>query len=50
LSAAVFHYITPSGNRGIVAEERERENLAGLGQALKTFDRDKSINALQDGP
>jgi hypothetical protein len=50
LGAAMFLSFAPCGDGCLIAEERQRKNLAGLGQALEPFDRDKSINAFKDGP
>jgi hypothetical protein len=46
----MFLSFAPCGDGCLIAEERQRKNLAGLGQALEPFDREKSINAFKDGP
>jgi hypothetical protein len=50
LSPAMVLSLAPSGDGCLIAEEREREDLAGLGQALEPLDRDKAINAFKDRP
>src|SRR6266851_181357 len=49
LGLAVLLVAAPSGDRFFVAPEREREDLAFLGQALETLDRDESVDLLELG-
>jgi hypothetical protein len=49
LRGAVVGAGAPGGHRGLVAPERQRQQLARLGQAFKTFDGNEAINALQLG-
>src|SRR2546430_15975617 len=50
LGLAVLRNIAPRGNRGLVAEERQRQDLAFFGQALEPLDRDEAIDGLEDRP
>jgi hypothetical protein len=43
LAPAVFGYIAPGRNGGLIAKKRHRQDLALLGQALEPFDRDEAI-------
>src|SRR3981081_4032900 len=48
LTFAVLSHIAPRRNGGFTAEQRQRQDLAFLGQALETFDRDEAVDSLQD--
>src|ERR1700691_893108 len=39
--------ISPCLDRGFVPEERQREHLAGLGEALESLDRDEAVDLFQ---
>ena len=40
----------PALDRRLVAPERQRDVLAGLGQALEALDRDEAVDPLELGP
>src|SRR5882757_927364 len=50
LGLAMLGNIPPCRDRLFVTEERQRQNLAFLGQALEPFDRDKAVDGFQDRP
>jgi len=50
LVLAMLRHIAPCRKRLFIAEKRQRQDLALLGQALEAFDRDKSVDGFQNGP
>src|SRR5450631_4746154 len=50
LGFAMLGNVAPCRDGLLVAEERQRQDLAFLGQAFKPFDRDEAIDGLQDRP
>ena len=47
LGRAVRMQVAPRRDRGLIAPERQRQELAGLAQAFETFDRDEAVDRLQ---
>src|SRR5450631_746577 len=47
LGFAMLGNVAPCRDGLLVAEERQRQDLAFLGQAFKPFDRDEAIDGLQ---
>src|ERR1700682_5955020 len=50
LALAMLANFAPSRDGLLVAEERQRQDLALLGQAFEPFDRDEAIDGFQDRP
>src|SRR5882757_8607156 len=50
LGLAMAGHIAPGLDGGFVAKERQRQDLALLGQALEPLDRDKAIDGFQHRP
>src|ERR1700761_3185486 len=50
LAAAMLGNVAPCLDRRFIAVERQRQELAFLGQALEPFDRDETVDLLQDRP
>src|SRR4051794_20796464 len=48
LGTPVLHRVAPGRNGRVVAPERQRQDLALLGQALEPLDRDEAVDGLQD--
>src|SRR3954452_10436095 len=48
LGAAVLHRVAPGLHGRLVPPERHRQDLALVGQALETLDRDEAVDGLQD--
>ncbi len=46
---AVLRHIAPCLQGIFIAEKRQRQDLALLGQALEAFDRDKAVDGFQNG-
>jgi hypothetical protein len=49
LRQAVFVRGAPCLYCGLIAEERQRQDFAGLAQALEAFDGDEAVDLLEDG-
>src|SRR6266849_8495430 len=47
---AMQRHIAPCGESILIAEKRQRQDLALLGQALEAFDRNKAVDGFQNGP
>ncbi len=47
---AMQRHIAPCGEGIFIAEKRQRQDLALVGQALEAFDRDKAVNGFQNWP
>src|SRR6266568_2040965 len=50
LCSPMFFKLSPGCNSLLIAPEREREQLAGLSQALEALDGEKAINLLKQRP
>ena len=50
LRAAMCRQLPPPDHRRLILPERQRQELAGVGQALKPLDADKSGDRLGQGP
>src|SRR5438477_3950889 len=49
LRGAVLNLIAPAGDSRLVAPERQRQHLVGIGDALEALDRDEAVDLLQLG-
>src|SRR5262249_21122578 len=49
LCQAVFVRCAPRLHRHLIAEERQRQDFAGLSQALEAFNGDEAVDLLEDG-
>ena len=48
LRQAVFVRCAPRLHRGLIAEERQRQDFPGLSQALEAFNGDEAVDLLED--
>ena len=48
LRLAVLRHIAPGRDGVFIPEDRQRQDLAGFGQALEPLDRNKAIDGFQD--
>src|SRR5467141_211591 len=48
LGLAVLRHVAPCRDGGFIAEERQRQDFAFLGQAFEPFDRDKAVDGFED--
>src|SRR5436190_19554158 len=49
LRGAMLDLIAPAGDRRLVAPERQRQHLVGIGDALEALDGDEAVDLLQLG-
>ena len=44
----MLRHVAPGGDGFLIAKERQRQDLAFLGQALEPLDRDEAVDGFQD--